>query len=223
MDIRDIQLQDNPPITARYFAFQYKNTNQTQVVLYWYQTATFNTNGTAQTKSVMISIIMYPPSPQNFSDAEAQELLFASAINNYWQPIQTWSTIALTISQNGLALSAATAAILIALIIYRLILSQQEKASLLTLYSKLPTETQTLIKAVQEAQEQNNPTTQGIADQLQKLTKLSPDQTWLNQKFDELQNAGLIKKTLINQNDNPALAWKNQIHQKTILFKWLKT
>ena len=51
LDLRDIQLQDNPPITARYFAFQYKNTNQTQVVLYWYQSATFNTNGTAQPKA----------------------------------------------------------------------------------------------------------------------------------------------------------------------------
>jgi hypothetical protein len=45
---------------------------------------------------------MYPSSPQGVSDAEAQELPFAQAINNYWQPIQTWSTIALAISQNGL-------------------------------------------------------------------------------------------------------------------------
>ena len=97
--LRDIQLQDNPPITARYFAFQYKNTNQTQAVLYWYQSATFNIEGTAQTKSVMISLIMYPPSSQNVSDYENQQLVVAQAITNYWQPIQTWSTIALAISR----------------------------------------------------------------------------------------------------------------------------
>jgi exosortase len=223
LDLRDIQIQDNPPITARYFAFQYKNTNQTQVVLYWYQTATFNTNSTAQTKSVMISLIMYPHSPQNLSEAEAQLLPIAQAINSYWAPIQTWSTVALAISQNGLALSAAASALLIALIVYRLILTQQEKTQLLTLYKKLPVQTQTLLKAVQETQKQNNPTTQGIADQLQQLTNQPPEPTWLKEKLGELQNAGLIKQTLVSQNDNPALAWKNQIPQKTILFKWLKT
>jgi exosortase len=223
LDLRDIQIQDNPPITARYFAFQYKSTNQTQVVLYWYQTATFNTNSTAQTKSVMISLVMYPESAQNLSEAETQLLPIAQAINNYWAPIQTWSTVALAISQNGLALSATASALLIALIVYSLILAQQEKTQLLTLYKKLPLETQKLIKAVQETQKQNNPTTQGIADQLQQLTNQPPDPTWLKEKLDELQNAGLIKQTLVSQNDNPALAWKNQIPQKTILFKWLKT
>lgn len=39
VDLRDVQIQSNPPLTARYFAFEYKNTNQTQVVLYWYETA----------------------------------------------------------------------------------------------------------------------------------------------------------------------------------------
>ena len=72
LDLRDIQLQDNPPMTARYFAFQYKNTNQTQVVLYWYQTATFNTNNTAQSKSVMISLIMYPTSTQIYPQLKAR-------------------------------------------------------------------------------------------------------------------------------------------------------
>jgi len=84
LDLRDIQIQNNPPITARYFTFQYRNTNQTQVVLYWYETATFTVNGTAQMKSVMISLVMYPSSPQNIAKAENQELTTALAINNYW-------------------------------------------------------------------------------------------------------------------------------------------
>jgi hypothetical protein len=166
---------------------------------------------------------MYPPSTQNVSEAEAQLLPVAQAINNYWQSIQTWSTISLAISQNGLALSAVTSAILIVLIVYRLILIQQEKASLLILYKKLPLETQTLIQAVQNADKQKNPTTQGIADQLKELTDQSPIQTWLNEKLNELQNTGIIKKTLINKEDNPAFVWKNQIPQPHTFFNKLKS
>ncbi|MBE3116916.1 exosortase/archaeosortase family protein [Candidatus Bathyarchaeota archaeon] len=223
LDLKDIQLQDNPPITARYFAFQYKDTDQTQVILYWYQTATFNTNGTAQTKSVMISIIMYPSSPQGVSEAEAQELPIANAINNYWQPIQTWSTIALAISQNGLALSTGATAILVLLILYAAYLDRKEKLALLNLYRKLPTQNQLIIKAVTNAKNINKPTTQAITLEYQKLSQTPTTETWITQKLNEAENIGLIKKILINKDDNPALAWKNQIPQKTILFKWLKT
>ena len=218
LDLRDIQIQENPPMTARYFAFQYKNTNQTQVILYWYETATFNTNNTAQTKSVMISLVTYPSSPQGVSDAEAQELPIANAINNYWQPIQTWSTIALSISQNGLALSAGATAILVLLIIYAVYLDRKKKLALLNLYRKLPSQDQLIMKAVTNAKNMHNPTTQAITLEFQKLSPTPTSETWIAQKLDEAENAGLIKKILINKDDNPALAWKSQIPEKTSLF-----
>ena len=214
LDLRDIQLQDNPPITARYFAFQYKNTNQTQVVFYWYQSATFNTNGTAQTKSVMISLIMYPPSSQEVSGYEIQQLTVAQAITNYWQPIQTWSTVALTISQNGLTLSATTSAILIALIIYNFILSHQEKNSLLILFSKLPKRNQLLIKAIENAKKQGTPTTQAISDELNKLTNTPTDMETLKRELGEAEKAGLIEKTLINKFDEPAYSWRSLLPEQ---------
>ena len=213
LDLRDIQLQDNPPITARYFAFQYKNTNQTQVVLYWYQTATFNINGTAQTKSVMISLIMYPPSPQNVSDYENQQLPIAQAITNYWQPIQTWSTVALAISQNGLALSAGATTMLVLLIIYALYLNRKEKLGLLNLYRKLPTQNQLLITAVANAQKQGTTTIDGIAEELDKLTTTQTDRAWLKEKLAEAEDTGLIEKALVNREDQPSLAWRSRTPQ----------
>jgi exosortase/archaeosortase family protein len=222
LDLRDIQIQDNPPITACYFAFQYKDTNQTQVVLYWYETAVFNTNGTAQTKSVMISLIMYLLSPQGVSDAENQELPIANAINSYWAPIQTWSTIALSISQNGLALSAGATSILVLLILYAAYLDRKEKYALLNLYRKLPSQDQLIMKAVTNAENMHNPSTQAITLEFQKLSQAPASETWVAQKLAEAENAGLIKKILINKDDNPALAWKNQIPEKTSLFNRLK-
>lgn len=152
LDLRDIQLQANPPLLARYYGFEYRSTNQTQVVLYWFETATFNINGTSQLKHVKMSLIIYPQNSQQIPETEAQLLPIAEAINDYWQPIKTWTTIALTLGQNGLALSAATTILLGAFIIYRVFLNLQEKSSLLTLYNKLPTKNQLLIKAVQNAQ-----------------------------------------------------------------------
>ncbi len=220
LDLRDIQIQDNPPMTACFFAFQYEDTNQTQVVLYWYETAIFETNSTAQTKSVMISLVMYPSSPKSVSQAEAQELPIANAVNNYWAPIQTWSTVALSISQNGLALSAGATAILVLLILYAVYLDRKEKHALLNLYRKLPSQDQLIMKAVTNAK--NNPTIHAITLEYQKLSQTPTSETWVAQKLDEAENAGTIKKTLINKDDTPTLAWKNQIPQKTSLFNWLK-
>lgn len=79
LDLKDIQIQQNPSIIARYFAFQWVKTNQTEVVPYWYETSRFLTNDTAQQKLVKISLITYPETPQNITEAE-NLLPFATAI-----------------------------------------------------------------------------------------------------------------------------------------------
>ena len=218
LDLTDIQTQANPPITARFFAFQYHSTNQTQAVLYWYQTANFQVNGTNQQKQIKMSLVTYPQSPQDVKEAQNQLLPIATAINGYWQPIQTWTTIALTISQNGLALSASTTVALIALVIYELLLRQQDRQSLLRLYAKLPTQTQQLTPAVTNAQKQHTPTTTAIAAELEKLTNTPTNQTWLTEKLSEAENAGLIKKATANINDEPTIQWENQIPTKKSIF-----
>ena len=222
LDLRDIQTQDDPPIIARYFAFQDHATNQTQTVLYWYQTATFTFNGTSQSKQVMMSLIVYSDASANITAIENQLLPFAKAINDYWQPIKTWSPIALTISQNGPGFSAATATLLVAIVIYAAFLNRQEKHQLLTLHGKLPEQTQLLIQAVQNAQKQGNPTTNGIAEELQKLTQTPPQETWLHEKLQEAQNIGLITQALVSREDKPALVWRSQMPKRHSLIKRLR-
>jgi hypothetical protein len=154
--------------------------------------------------------------------SNSKELPIANGINSYWEPIQTWTTIALSISQNGLALSASATAILVLLILYAAYLDRKEKRALLNLYRKLPSQDQLIMKAVTNAKNMHNPTTQAITLEFQKLSPTPTSETWVAQKLDEAENEGLIKKILINKDDNPALAWKNQIPQKTSLFHWLK-
>jgi len=102
-------------------------------------------------------------------------------------------------------------------------IDRKEKTILLNLYPKLPTQNQLLIKAIANPQKQGNPTTQAITLEYQKLSQTHTSERWITQKLAEADNIGLIKQTLKNQNDNPALAWNSQIPQKTLLLKWLKT
>ena len=190
-------------------------------MLYWYETATFTVNSTSQQKHVKISLIIYPESPEDVKTAKILLLPIASAINDHWQPIKMWSTVALAISQNGLALSAATIALLIALIIYRLFFDQQDKKSLVRLYAKLHPQTQQLITAVQNAQKQGNNTTHGVGSELEKQTKTSIVEEWITEKLEEAQKDGLIKKTITNNNDEPAITWSSQVPQETSIFTML--
>jgi exosortase len=215
LDLTDIQTQANPPIVGRYFAFQYRSTNQTQVVLYWYETATFNVNNQTQQKQVKISLVAYPKSADEVTQSEASLLPIAKAVNDYWEPIKTWTTIALTISQNGLALSAGSIALLVALLFYRVFLILQEKISLLTLYNKLSTKKQQIIRAVANAKKQGTPTTQGIAKELDKLTDSPTDLEQMELELQEAEKVGLVDRTLVNGEDKPAFAWRSLIPENS--------
>ncbi|MCW4030136.1 MAG: exosortase/archaeosortase family protein [Candidatus Bathyarchaeota archaeon] len=216
LDLQDIQLQDNPPLMARYFAFRYLSSGQMEVVLYWFETATFDVNGTAQTKSVMMSLIMYPQSVDEISSCEAQELPIAQAINDFWQPIRSWSVVSLAISQNGLLLSIGAASVLMLIIIYSIFLNRKEKMSLLTMYQKLPVPEQYLIKAVEAVGEQKS--TQAIAEEYSKLSNMPTSEAAVMEKLNAAEKAGLVARTLANRNDSPVQVWQSRLPKSTGFF-----
>ena len=111
LDLRDVQLLQNPPIIGRYFAFQETESKIIQVILYWYENAIFNTGSDLQKEYAKIILIAYTNNPEDISKIEQQLLPFGEAIANYWQPIKTWSRIALEIAQSGITL-IITAALL---------------------------------------------------------------------------------------------------------------
>jgi exosortase len=211
LDLRDTQILQNPPIIARYFAFQYKQTNDTQVVLYWFETSTFTVNNTAQQKQVKISLIAYPNKPQEVADSENQLLSVAVAIANYWEPIKTWTQIALAISQNGPALAMATTILLAITVTYQLFINRQEKKSGMRLYKKLPTQQIQLIQAVKLTSKEAVATPNSIATHLLELTGEPVDATTLTKRLVDAESAHLIERKIGNRNDEPIIRWKSQI------------
>lgn len=210
LSLRDIQLIQNPPITARYFAFQEIKTNLTQVVLYWYENALFKTGTSQEKEHVKISLIAYAKNPEEIPSIEDELLPFAKAIANYWQPIKTWSQIALTIAQNGTTLIAMAISLLTITLALEAIRNQKEKKSNLKAYKKLAPEEKLILQAVHQAAKEGKTTGNEIALRYQRLTGKAIESSLLLQKLNEAEEASLVKKEIISREDEPTLAWKSQ-------------
>jgi len=209
LDLRDIQLLRNPPLVARYFSFQYKTNNVTQVVLYWYETQNFSTNTTTQQKHVKISLIAFPHGPESVQQTEDELLKIGKIIANHWQPMKTWTEIALLISKNGNSLLPIPSTLLIVVLAYYALTQIKTKQNNLKAYQKLPKEDKAVIEATYQTK--TMPTTLNIAATYRKLNHKQITTDELLTKLQKAQETGLIKQEIINFKDEPILCWKAQI------------
>ena len=211
VDLRDVELLQNPPIIGRYFAFQDIESNMTQVVLYWYESATFQTNSTSQQEYVKITVIVFPETPKNIQEIEEKMLPFAKAIVNHWQPIKTWTQIALALSQNGPTLITITTLTLTTIITAWVIQQQLQKKTNQKAYRKLPEKDKKILQAIKEANKNHKGTTQEIASAYKRLNEEKIKLETLHETLSNLEEAGLTKQTITNENDQPILKWKTNI------------
>jgi exosortase len=211
LDLKDLTILENPPIIARYFAFQYLDNNETQVVLYWCTTTTFLTNNTAQQKQVKISLIAYPTSPQEIEQTKNHLLLFASAIANYWEPTKTWTQIALTISKNGLTLTAISATLLTSIIIFNIAEAERNKRAKTRIYTKLPRADQQIVDTVCNIEKKSPATTQNIHTTIQNANSMSLNLEYLHDKLARLEQIGLVSRGVFSNDDEPVQVWKSNI------------
>lgn len=210
LDLKDIKIQENPPIIARYFAFQWVETNQTEVVLYWFETARFMTNGTAEQKQLKMSLITYPETQQNITRAE-DLLPFATAITEHWQPIKTWTQISLLLSQNGAYLAAITTALLVPVtVLYALEKRKQRKANAKA-YKKLAKPNRQIVDAILETERDVPSTLEAIAAAHKNRTGEPIEEEKLLHKLRELERTGMIKDDIASIRDEPTIIWKTQL------------
>ncbi|UCE29216.1 MAG: exosortase/archaeosortase family protein [Candidatus Bathyarchaeota archaeon] len=211
LDLRDVQLIENPPIIARYFAFHYKMVDLTQVVLYWYETSTFVTNFTSLQRHVKISLIVFPGQTESAQEAEVELLPFGIAVANHWQPLKTWVPIALLISQNGYTLTAfPTAALILALVFYTLT-QRKEKKTNTKAYNKLTKQDRKIMRAVKKTQRETIPTFGNIAATYKELNREAIDAETLLSKLEQARSIDLIKQEIASHQDEPTMTWKIQM------------
>jgi exosortase len=207
LDLKDVQILENPPIIARYFAFRVIKTNQTQVVLYWYETSIFVANNSTQQKRVKISLITYPETPQNITKAE-DLLPFATTIAQHWQPIKTWTQIALFLSQESIYPAAITSALLPTIIVLYALENRKQGKANAKAYQKLSTHNKQIIDLITETKKTASPTLQAIASALNNQTAEAEEKERLLQKLSQLEQTGIVSSDIANIQDEPTHVWK---------------
>jgi exosortase len=210
IDLKDIQLQQNPPVIGRFFAFTYTATNITQVVLYWFESATFSVNSTSQQKYVKISLITFPENQEDLPSLENQMVTLGTAVASYWEPIKTWSQIALLLSQQGAYLAPTTSALLIPLIVLYTFQKRKQRKANTTAYQKLSDPNKLIIDTISETEKTTTPTLNTIATTYKNKTNEPLEEQKLLQKLSETEKTGIIKSSIANMHDEPIHVWKTQ-------------
>ncbi|MEM2119190.1 MAG: exosortase/archaeosortase family protein, partial [Candidatus Bathyarchaeia archaeon] len=211
IELKDFMLNENPPIIGRYFLFKYIDTNETQAVLYWYETATFTINSTSQQKHVKISLIAYPEDANSLSNIENQLLNMATYVVGYWQPIKTWSQITMIISQNGATLAIVTAAVLAGTLTLFFFETRAQKKADLNAYQKLSKPNKQIVDAILETEKTTTPTLEAIAAAYQKITGKQTSKEQLLKNISKLEKTNTIRGYVANIRDEPLQAWKTTL------------
>lgn len=210
LDLRDIKLQEDPPIIARYFAFQEQDKTQIQLVLYYYTTAIFEIDNTNQKKQVKLSFITYLDNPEDLHMIEANLLSFAENTVNYWEPLRKLNIITIAISQSIQPMAAIVMAILIALLPFGWIQMRRRFKANALIYQKLNSDNQQILNAVRETEKKNLSTLENIAETYQKMIAQALNKHELLKNLIKLKKLGLIQNVMISNQDEPFYTWKTQ-------------
>lgn len=215
LDLKDIQIQENPPIIARYFAFQWTNRNQTQAVLYWYETAIFSIEESSALKSIKISLITLPASPEALTEPEMLMPL-ATTIAEHWEPIKIWSPISLLLSESSLYLAIIITVLLTIFLVLYVIENRKQRKTNFNVYQKLSMPNKRFIDLVIETEKATTPTLTAIANTYRKkIGKITKEE--LLYKITEAEKTGIIQRAIKNIYDQPIQIWKIlMIKNKTI-------
>jgi exosortase len=211
LDLREIHLLENPPLTAKYFAFQGKNSDKTQVILYWYTRSTFKTEEGYQTKYTKISLIEFTYKPQEYGAIEDELLPVAKSIANYWKPIEEWSWLALFLARDSPTLMAATGALLLGVTLYYLYLKRIRRRRALYVYNKISDSEDLKILDALGTLEKSPVTISDIASKYKDNTGKDINQEMLHLKLIKAEERGIVERKIININDEPYITWKLNI------------
>ena len=211
LDSKDIELLEGVPIIARYLVFKNQQ-NYTQMTLYWYEKATFQTGITVQQKYVRISLIILTRNSTNYQQYEPQLLDFGKTIASYWEPIKRQSLISLGIpaQQTLLLLSVA---IIIVTKTTQYTNEWRKRTNNLKIFNNLASsEDKLLLQTVTElCKEQKALTTRDINFAVKRKLRKFMKVERLVERLNHLQEYGFIKMDIISNNDKPVLVWKSLV------------
>jgi len=210
LDQRDLKPLEDVPLIAQYLVFTRPPPyNYTQVTLYWYEKAAFNTGITVEQKYVRISLLILTHNSTNYKQYEDELLPAAQAIISYWEPLKAQSLISLGVPAQQVLLVASV--VFVAFIetaqysndwrkrnnnmrIFKIHATAEEKTLLQTIENLHQKERKVKTKTINEELEHNT----GSSWELQKLVRA----------LNRLEEYGFLKKDIRNINNEPQLVWR---------------
>lgn len=207
LDSRDVQILENPPLVARYFVFE-SPSNYTQISLYWYEKALFNTGITVEQKFVRITLIILAANSTAYPMHEENLLTFAQSISAYWEPLKEQSLFSLSVPLQQ-SLLGVTILFIIITGTTQYTRKWRKKNENLTIFEKLVSPSEKLLyQTVNELNDGTGATTNEIAHALEHATGKPADLEALVRMLNHLQENGLAEIDIVNINDEPQLVWK---------------
>jgi len=212
VELRDVQVTENPPIIARYFVFNSTAVNEIQAVLYWYESAVFKINSTAQQKQVKMSLIAYPADMADLPNVENQLFDLATRLAGYWQPLKLWSQWSLLLSQNGDKLVILTTVAIAAVVVLQLYYIRKEKKRNTVTFGKLSDSGKLLIVAVHQAERLAPPTLNNIVATYASNSGIAVDNESILSRLYMMEKVGVVTSGIANEKDEPLQVWRSNVY-----------
>ncbi|NWG10439.1 exosortase/archaeosortase family protein [Candidatus Bathyarchaeota archaeon] len=211
VDSRDIQLLEDVSLIARYLVFESPE-NYTQVTLYWYEKAMFNTGITVEQKYVRISLIILTRESTNYQQFEEKLLIFGREIASYWKPLKNQSLVSLGVPAQQLLLGLSIVSVVSTKAVQYSVDSRKKNNNLKIFKNFAPDKEKAMLETIRDlAKDKRVVETSEIYAAIEKSKGNSV-------KFDELSDAlmrleeyGFMKRDVISVKNKPKLVWRIHI------------
>jgi hypothetical protein len=181
-------------------------------VLYWYTTSIFRTDDGFEKKWSKISVIKYTQDPQEIRLVEEQLFPIAEEIAKYWRPITSWSWISLTIARNGLTIITLLVIMIISVLVVNFYFEITKINSSRHLYSQISdSDERNIIESI-KLLEKEIASEKRIISKFKELTGKNIEKDKLNKKILEAEELNIIKRKIVNIDDEPYLTWITQFN-----------
>lgn len=209
IDTKDMQLLQDVPIIARYLVFT-RPDNLTQVTLYWYEQAPFNTGVTVEQKYVRISLIILAQSSTDYQLLENELLPFGQTIAESWEPLKSQSLISLgvPVQQALLGFSIAAVGFMKATQYYA---EERKKSANTSLFRNFAsTKEKITLQTIRHlAGRGKTVETRNIRSEIRQKTGRPVKLRTLLKILNRLEEHGFICRKINNINNIPCLFWKS--------------
>ena len=208
LDSREIDLLEGTSIIARYLAFKAPQ-NYTQITLYWFERATFDTGVSVGQKYVRISLIILTYESTNYREFEDELLSMGKTIASYWEPLKFQSLISLGIPALQFLLVISTVLIIVTKIgqySYEL----RKRMRNLKIFRGFASKNDKLVlqTVIDLAKEKRYVGTMEIMNAFREKTGKSIENDELIDILNRLEEYGFIRKDVVSVDNVPKLVWK---------------